>query len=317
MFLIALDETGRRNGLFRDLELTYYDKTKAEDSFAHIYGYEPRLHSHTYTEILLVTKGKSKIVSMAQGFTVSAPYIVVYPAGIPHIQINHMADSYERCLLACGDNVLERHGCGNLLDDKCVYAFEIDSQSANVLTALCQLVLAMEKESGEDFDRVINRTFALLSKLGKESVHIHEDGEPLYEKSYMSSLLAYINEHYNEKLSLTSLASMFYISRTKLARDFNNVVQMSVGDYIMCIRLKKAQEKLNKGVSIAEVAKHCGFVSTSYFVQMFKKQFNKTPLHYVKQADKKLPGITFMLNEALVDYESIKLRNEIKQEENT
>lgn len=315
--MIALDSQGRRTAVFNDLSLTYFDASKATPSGARNYAFDPRLHSHTYVEVLLVVKGKSKIVSVAQGLTVSAPYLVVYLAGVPHIQINHMMEGYERCLLACYDDVLERNGCGHMLDNTGVYAFGVDEHSAKVFVALFQLILAIGNEQGGEYDKLLGRMFALLSKMSTSSVHIHEDGEPIYEKAYMSTLLSYIVDHYNEKLSLTSLASTFYISRTKLARDFSSIMKMSVGEYIMGVRLRKAQEKLLKGTSIAETAKKCGFVSTSYFVQMFKKHYNKTPLHYVKQGYKGLPNFTFMLDEALVDSESIKHTNEINQEENT
>lgn len=315
--MIALDSKGLRRASFPDISLSYSDMSRTAPDMARSFAFDPRLHSHTYVEVLVVVKGKSKIASVAQGLTVKAPYIVVYPAGVPHIQINHMVEGYERCLLACYGDILERNGCGHLLDNTGVYAFGVDEHSAKVFVSLCQLILAMENEHGEDLDCMFDRMFALLSKMSTNAVRIYESGEPIYEKAYMSSLLSYIVEHYNEKLSLTSLAEQFYISRTKLARDFQNIMKMSVGEYIIGVRMRKAQEKLLKGMSIAETAKKCGFVSSSYFVKMFKKHYNKTPLHFVKQGGKNLLNCTFMLNEALLDSESIKLRNEINMEENT
>ena len=315
--MIRLDEKGVRQAFFTDLSVTYADMSKATAEAAHKYAYDPKLHSHTYTEVLLVLRGSSKIVSVADGLTISAPYLVVYPAGVPHIQINTYGVGYERCLLSCHGDILEKNGCGHLMEDKNVYAFEVDEYAANVFKGLAQLVIAMEKEEKKEVTIVMNKFFEVLAKLSKNPVHIHESGEPLYEKSYFSGLLAYIMEHYNERLSLTSLASMFYISRTKLARDFTAIMKMPVGEYIMLVRIRKAQEKLIKGISITETAKQCGFVSTSYFVQMFKKYCKKTPHKFIKDSSGKLQSWTFMLDEALVNSGKSKNKDIIKTEENT
>lgn len=315
--MINLDERGVRTAYFTDLSVAYSDMSKTSPDFARSYAFDPKLHSHTYTEILVVLRGSSKIVSVAEGITISAPYLVVYPAGVPHIQINNYGMGYERCLFSCHGDILDKYGCSHLLEDKNVYAFEVDEYSANVIKGLTLLIIAMENEDKKEVSVVMNKLFEVLARTGKNPIHIHESGEPLHEKSYFSTLLAYIVEHYNEKLSLTNLASMFYISRTKLARDFNAIMKMSVGEYIMLVRIKKAQEKLIRGVSIKDTAKKCGFVSSSYFVKMFKKYLRKTPHRYIKDTDGKNVNVTFMLDEKLVNPGIIKTNDITKTEENT
>ena len=314
--MINLDDFGKRTAHFTDLSITYSDFSKASSEKAYSYAFKPTLHTHTYTEILVVLKGSSKIVSVADGMFISAPYMVVYPEGVPHLQINSKDAEYERCLLTCHGDILEKEGCGHLLEDKKVFAFEIDDENAELFKALTILTIVMEKENKKDLEMVKKQFFSQLSKMSKNPVHVHEEGEPIYEKSYFSDLLSYIVEHYNEKLSLTSLASMFYISRTKLARDFNAIMKMPVGEFIMMVRIKKAQEKLKKGAKVSDTAKQCGFVSTSYFVQMFKKYTKKTPLHFVKHPDKSLEPTTFLMDGTLISQKTIK-KHKSKAEENT
>ena len=91
-----LGERGVRTAYFTDLSVSYSDTSKTSPDLARKHAFNQKLHSHTYTEILLVLRGESKIVSVADGLVVSAPYVVVFPAGVPHIQINNCGMEYER-----------------------------------------------------------------------------------------------------------------------------------------------------------------------------------------------------------------------------
>ena len=108
-----------------------------------------------------------------------------------------------------------------------------------------------------------------------------------FGKHYFGSLLKYIADNCGEKLSLGVLANNFYVSRTKLATDFNAVMGMSVGEYILKVRIDRARGKLVDGKSISEVAYDCGFASTSYFIQSFKKIMGVTPKQFIEEVKSK------------------------------
>ena len=68
----------------------------------------------------------------------------------------------------------------------------------------------------------------------------------------MDQIQAYIAEHYAEKLTLTGIASQFYISPYYLSRLFKKSINLSLIEYINGVRIKAAQnliEKSNESIS--------------------------------------------------------------------
>lgn len=100
----------------------------------------------------------------------------------------------------------------------------------------------------------------------------------------MARALEYINEHYNEELSLNSLASRFYISKYHLSHEFNRLVGTSVYHYVIQRRLVIAKQLLGDGVPPTEVYQHCGFGDYANFYRAFKAEYQMSPKHFMEKA---------------------------------
>ena len=94
----------------------------------------------------------------------------------------------------------------------------------------------------------------------------------------------YINDHYQEKISLTQISEVFYISKSYLSRIFKEVTGFTVHEYINIVRIKNAQHLLeNSDITITSVAEKVGYDSITYFEKVFKKYFEISPLRYRKK----------------------------------
>ena len=74
------------------------------------------------------------------------------------------------------------------------------------------------------------------------------------------------------------------VSRTKLFNKIKGITGMTLNDFILSIRLEKAQHIFmasNYEKSISEVAYSVGFSSAGYFTKCFKKQFGVSPSDYI------------------------------------
>lgn len=100
--------------------------------------------------------------------------------------------------------------------------------------------------------------------------------------SVVVRVLAYINEHYSEDLSLDKLANKFFISKYHLSREFNRLVGTSVYRYIIQKRLVMAKQMMNSGVPSATVYHHCGFGDYSNFYRAFKAEYQISPREFVE-----------------------------------
>jgi AraC-like DNA-binding protein len=99
----------------------------------------------------------------------------------------------------------------------------------------------------------------------------------------------YIEEHYNEEISRNELAGIVYLNADYLARLFKKEEGISITDYVIRMRIKKASELLQYSeISINEIAMKVGYDNFSYFSRLCKKVLGCSPKDYRKKAKEKL-----------------------------
>ena len=99
-------------------------------------------------------------------------------------------------------------------------------------------------------------------------------------------ILTYIGEHYTEKISLDELSAFASYTRGECCRLFKRYTGESIFSYLRKFRLEKSLSALvQTEMPISQIAYDCGFSSTSYYIDQFRKQFGRTPLQYRKEHD--------------------------------
>ena len=94
----------------------------------------------------------------------------------------------------------------------------------------------------------------------------------------------YISENYFRKISLEDLADRFFISKFHLSREYKKIYGTTLGNALTNLRLSHAKSMLRfSDDSIDTIALSCGFQDTGYFIKVFKKAENMTPLQYRKK----------------------------------
>lgn len=103
-------------------------------------------------------------------------------------------------------------------------------------------------------------------------------------KDPMADIIAYINRHLAEDLSLDNLCKRFYISKSHLNRKFKQLTGSTVWEYIKTKRLVTAKELLQSGKHPTDVATQCGFREYSAFFYAYKAKFGVSPKqHFVSE----------------------------------
>lgn len=95
-------------------------------------------------------------------------------------------------------------------------------------------------------------------------------------------IIHYIKEHYQEKITASSLSKQLNFSTAYLSATFKKEVGMSIHTYLTDFRVMRSAEYL-KYHSIADTCYLCGFYDSSHYIAAFKKQFNCTPSVYKKK----------------------------------
>lgn len=95
--------------------------------------------------------------------------------------------------------------------------------------------------------------------------------------SVVQGAIAYIDEHYDQKLSVESIARQFYVSPSSLAHKFSRELNITVYQYILQKRMLSVQSLVEQGASYAEAAVRSGFSDYSCFYRLQKKYNKEKP----------------------------------------
>lgn len=133
------------------------------------------------------------------------------------------------------------------------------------------MALAKYDEIGE-VEQVLNH---YAKKLNQELTQMEE------KREVIERIVQYMDSHYAEEISLTSLAGEFFLAPTYLAKKFKEKTGKTVIQYLEEIRMEQAKEMLRtSGYSISEIALQTGYNDSNYFTRSFKRVLGMTPREY-------------------------------------
>lgn len=155
-----------------------------------------------------------------------------------------------------------------------VSAIEVDKKHEEGKDIASLLKLIEKSESADE----------LNSLLEDVAVRIAEKVNNFNNKSIkliLRKAIDYIQEHYNEQVTLNEVAENIYVSTFYISRMFKKELGKSFVDYLNDVRIEKSKELL-KDVKYKtyEVAEIVGISDPHYFSKLFKKYSGMTPSEY-------------------------------------
>lgn len=137
---------------------------------------------------------------------------------------------------------------------------------------IIQLMKNWLAEEDKNFILNVGYSNLLFSKFIKNyDLEMKNSGK---DKGVSVKLLKYINEHYTEDISLTTISKMLGYTKEYCSKIFAEVVGISFRDYLNFLRLKKAEEyfslKKTTKQTTTEIIYKCGFNSTATFYRAKK-----------------------------------------------
>ena len=123
------------------------------------------------------------------------------------------------------------------------------------------------------------------------AANITPDDAPHGECSQLSSMkamIAYIDAHYTEKITLEDIAAAGFVSKRTCGNMFERFLFTPPMKYLNEYRLKKSIELL-KGtdMTVTEIGLACGFSGASYYAESFRREIGMSPSDYRRNLDER------------------------------
>lgn len=233
----------------------------------------PAMHYHNSYELYYLEAGSREYFVEDKFFSVSAgDFILIAPnkfhrtggayslRTIVGFTYDYLAESYTpsalKDLLRCFDKILI-------------------SPPESMQDELKALLKSLAESKGQtDFAIDLGTLLRKLSKCTPDTTYDER----------ISNIIKYINKHFSEIQSIDQIAAQMHVSKHHLCRVFKESMGITMIDYLNNIRIKNACNFLESSdKSILEISQLCGFNSSAYFGNVFKRITGESPLKYRKR----------------------------------
>lgn len=250
-------------------------------------------HQHDYTELAYILSGKGRYLVNGEEHDVEAGDLVICNPGVMHKHIITNTDEPTIEFIAGFTNFHFKGMAQNSIeteDGSCI--INTSAELKQDLMMHCYAMVA-EKESCSLGKYFMFKThlMQMLLLIMRDLVN-DEDHEQTkcsfesYNKNYaVKQIINYLNENYNQKISLEQIAHNMYLSPVYISKIFKEETGESPINYLINIRLEKARDILVKtdNSSIKSIANEVGYEDVYHFSKLFKKYYGISPLYYRKR----------------------------------
>lgn len=159
-----------------------------------------------------------------------------------------------------------------------------NKEQKEILERLRYISLLQKKDNTEFQTR---NAFSDIWLLLIEELHrLEAIGSPikLVNQDRIQSMLAFIQQNYDSKITLEEIAAAASVSKRECIRCFQTCLQKTPFEYLLEYRIQMAEKLLRtSNASITEIAMKTGFSNSAYFSKIFRKLRNTTPGEYRSQ----------------------------------
>lgn len=253
---------------------------------------EVEVHHHDFYEVNFLVSGDVTYVIESRVYHVKpGQMLIINPQELHQVYIQPDAAPYERYMLWIAPSLLQglsspqtdlcrcfdmtRPHYGNLL--------HLPSEQRRIIPAIFESLLEEQAKATYGSD-LLQRN--LLTEL---MIHVNRladlpnaNADNPETNTVVARVIAYINENYQEPLSLDLLAERFFVSKYHLSHEFTKQMGTGIYQYIQKKRLLIARQLMLEGQKPTEVYAPCGFGDYAAFFRAFKKVYGMSPRVYAQ-----------------------------------
>lgn len=260
-------------------------------------------HKHDYIEMLYVYSGKLVNVIDEIPVTVCAGEVLlldtnvkhaILPAGMDDIGFNIII--HKETFDAQFGKMLSNNDIISKFVVDSIYAKKKEKRYLLFETSQCEKVRSIMEsiieewiyqESGYDtaIQGLVLVLFANLARYYEKNHQVTKD--PQMKKQFIEEVQAYIMENYRTA-DLKSTAQYFNFNPDYFGKLIKKQVGINFTNYLQDIKMQQSCILLkNTSLTIDEIAEIVGYADVSYYYRVFRKKYQKTPVEFRQNIQKK------------------------------
>lgn len=249
-----------------------------------------QFHSHAFYELICCrnTCGAEYLVG-AERYKLQKGDVIFVPPGISHRPLlpEHMPEPYSRDVLWINEDFLKSIITGFSDISSSDFSKAVLYRTAGTRwESIADLfrIGVKEAEAGEiDWEvAVIANTLTILTHLRRASRDLHAKPLEAEKPELLDQVLAFIEEHLSERITLAEVAHHFFISESTITQTFRKKMDVSFYRCVTQRRLIAAKALIEKSIALESVAEQVGFSDYSSFLRAFKQEYGISPRQYRK-----------------------------------
>lgn len=234
-------------------------------------------HTHYCSELFYVIDGMGQFQVEDHIFPVSANDLVVINPNVSHTELGFNANPLKYIVLGIEGLELsvENHNA-----NFCIVNFK---EIKDTINFYLKMMLREIENRSPGHETICQDLMEILIVLFGRQTNFSTILSPANKKAshLCDSVRRYIDQNCGDDLSLEQLAKFSHVNKYYLVHTFTDEYGISPISYLMRTRVKKAEKLLaTTDYSLSVISRTCGFSSSSYFSQTFKKITGVSPSCY-------------------------------------
>lgn len=222
-------------------------------------------HFHQNIELLIVKRGGYAVTCNGERYAVQDGAVAFFDSYDVHSYDERLSNEIEACVLlippSCfpsnAKNTVGMHPVSPIVQDK---------KLTDALYEIADKLLRAHVPA-----KIRAAAIPLLLALMEEKLTFVPD-ERQAEGTLFRKLLTYLQEHFREPISLSSVAKHFGYTQSYLSRTFHGYVNVSFREYVNGLRLHYVEQNIGRGKNIVDLVFEAGFGSLQTYYRHKAKQ---------------------------------------------
>ena len=234
------------------------------------------MHTHHFTELLFVVSGEGSFSFNQEQSPLRRGDLVIIPPYTEHTERSSQNHPLEYYVLGIdGISFLSQK------DRECAQVFCNFEHDPSIHELFRQMLYEIRTAQYGSQTICQHLLEILILKIIRSQQLIPVSINSIRMTKECAQIKEYLDSNYAEHITLDTLPGLTHMNKYYMVHSFTKYAGLSPIQYLNQTRLKRAQHLLkNTNYSISDIASSTGFSSQSYFTQIFRKNFNMTPVKY-------------------------------------